>query len=59
MIEGLRYIAALVMRSDGSVLGVVSISGPSRRMDGTEFEEKYPDMVMHSANKIEINAKFS
>lgn len=59
VIEGLRCIAAPVKRADGSVLGAVSVSGPSTRMNGDAFEEDYPAMVKNSANVIEINAKFS
>ncbi|WP_227356512.1 IclR family transcriptional regulator [Haladaptatus salinisoli] len=58
-IEGLRCIAAPVKGTDGGVLGAVSISGPSSRMDGKRFEEELPNNVKRSANVIEINAKFS
>lgn len=59
VIEGLRCIAAPVLLGDGSVLGAVSASGPSRRLNGAAFEEEYPAMVRHSANVTESNAKFS
>lgn len=58
-IEGLRCIAAPVKRSTGEVLGAVSVSGPSRRMEGTWFDEELPQQVQRSANVMEINAQFS
>ena len=58
-IEGLRCIAAPVTGSDGEVLGAVSVSGPSRRMEGAWFDEELPQQVQRSANVIEINAQFS
>ena len=57
-IEGLRCVAAPVL-SDADVLGAVSISGPTSRMQGDRFEEELPELVKRSANVIEINAKFS
>jgi DNA-binding IclR family transcriptional regulator len=57
-IEGLRCVSAPVL--DGQdVLGAVSISGPTSRMRGGRFEEELPEIVMRSANVIEINAKFT
>jgi len=57
-IEGLRCVAAPV-RNDGEFLGAVSVSGPTRRMDGDFFTEEVPNMVTRSANVIEINSQFS
>lgn len=57
-IDGLRCVAAPVRPNEG-VLGAVSISGPSRRMEGKFYEEEVPEMVTRSANVIEINAKFA
>lgn len=58
-IKGLRCVAAPVMGDGDSVLGAVSVSGPSSRMVGERFEEELPEQVVRSANVIEINAKFS
>lgn len=57
-IEGLRCVAAPV-RSGDSILGAVSVSGPSRRMTGTFYHDTLPEMVTRSANVIEINSQFS
>lgn len=58
-IDGLKCAAAPVMKSSDEVLGAVSASGPSSRMVGERFEEELPNMVMRSANVIEINSKYS
>jgi DNA-binding IclR family transcriptional regulator len=57
-IEGLRCVAAPVV-TDSTLLGAVSISGPSGRMRGERFEEELPQVVKRSANVIEINTKFT
>lgn len=57
-IEGLRCVAAPV-ELDGDLLGAVSVSGPSSRMQGAPYREQLPDMVTRSVNVIEINAKYS
>ncbi|WP_101295870.1 IclR family transcriptional regulator [Halegenticoccus soli] len=58
-IKGLKCIAAPVTSPNGDVLGAVSVSGPSSRMQGKRFEEELPQMVTRSANVIEINIQFS
>lgn len=57
-IEGLQCVAAPVMVQD-QVLGAVSVSGPSSRMEGDFYHDELPHMVTRSANVIEINTKFS
>lgn len=56
MIEGIRCVAAPI-KNDG-VIGSISISGPSSRMDGDRFREELPSKLLRSSNVIEINAKF-
>ncbi|RQG87778.1 IclR family transcriptional regulator [Natrarchaeobius halalkaliphilus] len=58
-IDGLRCVAAPVLNNDGSVLGAVSLSGPSSRMIGERFDEELPSMVVRAANVIEINSQYS
>ena len=57
MIEGIRCVAAPL--TDDGVVGAISISGPSSRMDGNRFREAPPHKLLRSANVIEINAKFA
>jgi len=57
MIEGIRCVAAPL--TNDKVVGAISISGPSSRMQGERFRENLPNKLLRSANVIEINAKFS
>jgi DNA-binding IclR family transcriptional regulator len=57
-VQGLRCVAAPVFRGE-DILGAVSVSGPSRRMEGERFDEEIPKIVTRSANVIELNSKFA
>lgn len=57
-IEGIRCVAAPV-QADGGILGAVSVSGPSKRMEGELYRDELPNQVIRSANVIEINTKFA
>jgi DNA-binding IclR family transcriptional regulator len=54
-IEGLQAIGAPVLNRHGKVLGSVSVSGPRRRMEETEYHEMVVDEVTNAANVIEVN----
>ncbi|WP_255171490.1 IclR family transcriptional regulator [Natrononativus amylolyticus] len=54
-IQGLVGVGAPIRDQDGSVLGALSIIGPSRRLDEERFQRELPDMIMRSVNIIEIN----
>ncbi|RRJ30101.1 IclR family transcriptional regulator [Halocatena pleomorpha] len=56
-IEGLRCVAAPVKRED-TVLGAISITGPSSRFTDERIEE-LSEHVKRAANVIELNTKFS
>lgn len=58
-IKGLKCVGAPVFGTDESVLGAVSVSGPSSRMVGERFTEEIPQMITRSANVIEINSQFA
>jgi DNA-binding IclR family transcriptional regulator len=54
-IEGLRAVGAPIRDRNGTVLGALSVSGPTSRMKGTQFQETIPEMVTSTANVIEVN----
>ena len=56
--RGLRCVAAPILNRDGDPLGAVGISGPTRRLSGDIYEEKFPDLVQSSANVIELNMEY-
>ncbi len=55
---GLRCVAAPV-RNDETVLGAVSITGPSSRFTTERIHEELSELVLRAANVIELNTKFS
>jgi DNA-binding IclR family transcriptional regulator len=57
-VRGLRCLSAPVTSPDG-VVGAVSVSGPSRRIEGEALTDTLPDLVRRSANILEVNSKFS
>lgn len=56
---GVRCIAAPIHPESKSVLGALSISAPTSRMKGKDFEEVYPEKIQSTANVIELNVKYN
>jgi DNA-binding IclR family transcriptional regulator len=54
-IFGTRAVGAPILDQNDTVLGAVSISMPTSRMQGNEFHKKVPDIVTSTANVIEVN----
>jgi len=51
--------APILSADDGHVLGAISVSGPTTRMNGTWYHEEVPEMVAQSARIIGIRATYS
>lgn len=58
-VKGIRAIGAPVRGTDGSVLGSISVSGPTGRLTGDLYYETIPELVMGSANVTEANINMS
>jgi len=57
---GMRAVGAPILSADdGHVLGAISVSGPTTRMNGTWYHEEVPEMVAQSARIIGIRATYS
>lgn len=56
-LKGLRAVGAPILDEEGAVLGAVSVSGPTTRMNNAQFHEEMPEKVQHSANVILIRLK--
>lgn len=54
-VEGLRAVGAPIKDRDGRVLGSLSVSGPTSRMKDDHLHETIPDLVISTANVIEVN----
>jgi DNA-binding IclR family transcriptional regulator len=58
-IDGLRALGVAISNGPDSVVGALSVSGPTSRMNGEWFEQELPDMLMGFTNEIELNLQFS
>lgn len=56
-IEGLHGVAVPILDDDGSVLGAISIAGPSKRLEGGKFRETYPTLLSRVRNVVELNVQ--
>ncbi len=57
-LKGLRCVAGSILDPNGEVLGAISISGPSSRMNGTRFSEEIPEAILKAKNVIELNVAY-
>lgn len=58
-IEGLRAIGVPVRSKQSGIIGALSISGPTHRMKGKYLEEEIPDLLLGTANELELNITYS
>jgi DNA-binding IclR family transcriptional regulator len=58
-IMGLVCVAAPVVLDDGTILGALSVSGPSSRLTQERIEDDFENEVTSAANVIQINVTFS
>jgi IclR family KDG regulon transcriptional repressor len=57
---GMRAVGAPILADDDHrVLGAISVSGPTTRMNGSWYHEEVPEMVTQSARVIGIRATYS
>ncbi|MFB6185576.1 MAG: IclR family transcriptional regulator [Halobacteriaceae archaeon] len=56
-ILGTRAVGAPILDSEKNVLGAISITKPTSKMQGDHFKKEVPDTVRTSANLIEVNVQ--
>lgn len=54
-IFGTRAVGAPILDKNETVLGAVSLTKPTSRMQGDDFHKSVPDLVTSTANIIEVN----
>lgn len=58
-IEGLCAVGVPVMGCDGNIVGAISVSGPTHRMQGERLHTELPEMLLGVSNELELNITFS
>lgn len=58
-IMGLKSIGVPISGPGGTVIGAVSISGPSHRLMGKWYDEEIPSLLLGAANEIELNIEYN
>ncbi|MFC7156903.1 IclR family transcriptional regulator [Halomarina halobia] len=58
-IHGLNAVGVPVTGADDDVLGALCVSAPSHRMKGELFRETVPDLLLGSANALELKLAYS
>ena len=56
ILEGLCCVAVPVISQEKGLLGAISVSGPTSRIQGTRLREELPETVRDTANVIQINS---
>lgn len=56
-IEGINGIAVPILDNDGSVLGGISLAGPSKRLEVERMAGKYADLLSKARNVIELTVQ--
>lgn len=58
-IDGVRCVAVPVFDDEDAVIGAISVSTPSAKLQTDQFRERLPRQVMSTANVIEVNMNYS
>jgi DNA-binding IclR family transcriptional regulator len=58
-IDGLRAIGAPIKGPNGSVVGSISVSGPTHRIKGEWFNSELPQLLLGAKNELELNIAHS
>lgn len=56
--SGFRCVGGPI-KKNGNPIGAISVTGPSRRLQGDRWETTVPELVLETTNVIEINMEFS
>lgn len=58
-ITGMRAVGAPILSDDDRVLGSISVSGPTTRLNGSWYTDEVPELVQQSARIIGLKATYS
>lgn len=57
-IQGMQSVAVPITDRSDTIRGAISVYGPSNRIESERFTEAIPDMLLRSANIIELNLNY-
>jgi DNA-binding IclR family transcriptional regulator len=57
-IKGVRAVGVAIETPKGSVVGAISIAGPTNRVKDKMMNKEYPDLLLGVANEIELNIMY-
>lgn len=57
-IKGMRAVAVQISDENETVIGAISLAGPTSRLKGDVFQKEYPEMVRSAANVIELDITY-
>lgn len=57
-VNGLRAVGVPVKTPEGTVLGALSVSGPSHRLRDEWFRQELPKLLLSSTNEIELQISY-
>ena len=57
LVEGVRAVATPII-SHEEIRGAIAVGGPHKRMRGKRFDDDLPDMLLQTANVVELNLSY-
>ncbi|OYR46617.1 IclR family transcriptional regulator [Halorubrum sp. Hd13] len=54
-LRGTHAVGVSICDPDGEVIGGLSVTGPSHRLNGDRLESEIPDLLLGAANELELN----
>ena len=58
-LRGTHAVGVAICGPDDDVIGGLSVTGPSHRLNGERFESDLPDLLLGAANELELNIAHS
>jgi DNA-binding IclR family transcriptional regulator len=58
-VEGMRCVGAPILDDSKYAVAAISVTMPKSRMTGERFENEIPELVLESANVIQVNLSYS
>jgi len=58
-LRGMRSVGTVIRTPEADVRGAISVTAPTSRLSGEDFQTEMPELVMQAANIIEVNLQTS